>query len=315
MMARIVVALGGNALQADPKDISAEGQLDSSRLTARAIVRLIREGHQVIVSHGNGPQVGQIIATYETASKVTGNPVMPLPECGSMSQGYIGYHLQQAIGDEMRKSGLNKSIATVITQVVVDKEDPAFLNPTKPIGSFFTKEDAEKLAKENGYIMKEDAGRGYRRVVPSPMPKKIVEDDIIRTLTKAGHVVISCGGGGVPVIEDEDGLKGVAAVIDKDLASEKLAELIDADILLILTAVEKVSINYKRPNQKDLDHMSVEEAEKYINEGQFTPGSMLPKVQAAVIFAKSRSYRKAIITSLEKAEEAMEGKTGTVITV
>lgn len=314
-MARIVVALGGNALQADPKNISAEGQLESARLTAKAIVRLIKEGHQVIVSHGNGPQVGQIISTYETAAKINGSPVMPLPECGGMSQGYIGYHLQQAIGDEMRRNRLNKYVATVITQVVVDRDDPAFSNPTKPIGSFFTKEEAEKLAKENGYIMKEDAGRGYRRVVPSPMPQKIVEDDIIRTLSKAGHVVISCGGGGVPVIEEDGGLKGVAAVIDKDLASEKLAELIDADILLILTAVEKVSVNYKKPDQRDLDQMSVEEAEIYIEEGQFAPGSMLPKVQAAVMFAKSRSYRKAIITSLEKAEDAMEGKTGTVITM
>ncbi len=314
-MARIVVALGGNALQADPKDISAQGQYDSARLTAHTIVKLIKQGHQVIIAHGNGPQVGQIISTYETAARSDGNPVMPLPECGSMSQGYIGYHLQQAIGDEMAKNGIDKSIATVVTQVVVDGSDPAFKNPTKPIGSFYSKEEAEGLVRDYGYVMKEDAGRGYRRVVPSPMPKKIVEDDIIRTLIQAGHVVISCGGGGVPVIQDEDGLKGVAAVIDKDLASEKLAELVDSDILMILTTVEKVSINYKKPNQRDLDSMTVPECERYIGEGQFAPGSMLPKVQAAMMFAKSRPGRRVIITSLERAEDAIEGRTGTVITM
>ncbi|TZE82922.1 carbamate kinase [Calorimonas adulescens] len=314
-MSRIVVALGGNALQSNPKDVSAESQLASCRLTAKAIVSLVKEGHEVIVAHGNGPQVGQIVSTYETASKTAGGYVMPLPECGSMSQGYIGYHLQQSIGDALRKEGINRSVATVITQVVVDRDDPAFQNPSKPIGSFFTKEEAYKLvAMENGYVMKEDAGRGYRRVVPSPMPKRIVEENIVRTLAEAGHIVISCGGGGVPVIEDEDGLKGVAAVIDKDLASEKLAEIMDADVLLILTAVEKVAINYNRPGQKDLDTLTAEEAEGYMREGHFAPGSMLPKVQAAVMFARSGPGRKAIITSLEKAEDAIQGKTGTVVT-
>jgi carbamate kinase len=314
-MSRIVVALGGNALQADPKDVSAMGQYNCTRLTARPIVKLMMQGHQVIVTHGNGPQVGQILSIYEAAAKSGEFDAMPLPECGSMSQGYIGYHLQQAISDEMARNGVNKSVATVITQVVVDMDDPAFKNPSKPIGSFYTEEQARRLAAERGYVMKEDAGRGYRRMVPSPRPLRIVEDAIIRTLIEAGHVVISCGGGGVPVVQEKGGLKGVAAVIDKDLATEKLAELVDADVLMTLTTVEKVSINYKKPGQRDLDFMTVSECGEFIGEGQFAPGSMLPKIQAAVKFAKSRPGRRVIITSLGKAEEAMEGRAGTLITL
>lgn len=315
-MARIVVALGGNALQANPKDISAEAQLQTAHHTAKAIVDLIEDGHEVIIAHGNGPQVGQIVATYEMANSVNeNNPIMPFPECGAMSQGYIGYHLQQAIREEMVRRNINKSIAAIVTQVVVDKNDPGFKNPTKPVGSFFTEEQAKKLMAEKGYVMKEDAGRGWRRVVPSPMPIDVVEKEIVKTLVEAGHVVITVGGGGVPVVQKEDGsLEGVAAVIDKDLASEKIAEILDADELIILTAVEKVAINFNKPDQRDLDTMTVEEAKKYMEEGHFAPGSMLPKVKAAVMFAESKEGRKAVITSLEKAREALKGLTGTVVT-
>lgn len=316
-MARIVVALGGNALQANPKDISAEAQLETCHATSKAIVDLIEDGHEVIIAHGNGPQVGQIIATYEAANSIDETkPIMPFPECGAMSQGYIGYHLQQAIRQEMKNRGINKQVAAIVTQVIVDKNDPGFKNPTKPVGSFFTQEQAKKLIEEKGYVMKEDAGRGWRRVVASPMPKAVVEEEIVRTLVEAGHIVITVGGGGVPVIEKEDGsLEGVPAVIDKDLASEKIAEILDADELVILTAVEQVAINFNKPNQKNLSSMTIEEAEMYMMEGHFAPGSMLPKVKAAVMFAQSKKGRKAIITSLEKARDALKGKTGTVITM
>jgi carbamate kinase len=314
-MSRIVIALGGNALQADPKDISAESQRLTAQNTAKPIVDLIEEGHQVIIAHGNGPQVGQIVATYEGAAQVNPNlPIMPFPECGAMSQGYIGYHLQQAIREEMVKRGIEKHIAAVVTQVVVDKNDPGFKNPTKPVGSFYSEEEAKKLMEEKGYIMKEDAGRGYRRVVASPEPIDVVEAPIVKTLVEAGHIVITVGGGGVPVIDEGNGvLKGVPAVIDKDLASEKIAEILDADYLIILTAVEKVAINFNTPEQKELDQMTIEEALKYIDEGHFAPGSMLPKVKAAIKFAGSKPGRKTLITSLEKAKEGIEGKTGTMI--
>jgi carbamate kinase len=315
-MARIVIALGGNALQANPKDTSSEAQLDTCHDTAKAIVDLIEDGHEVIIAHGNGPQVGQIVATYEgMAAADPSKPVMPFPECGAMSQGYIGYHLQQAIREEMRKRDLNKSVAAIVTQVVVDIGDSGFKNPTKPVGSFFTEEQARKLMVEKGYVMKEDAGRGWRRVVASPMPITIVEEPIIKTLVDAGHVVITVGGGGVPVIQRQDGsLEGVAAVIDKDLASEKIAELLDADEFVILTGVEQVAINFNKPDQKNLAALTVEEAQRYSEEGHFAPGSMLPKVKAAVMFANSKQGRKSVITSLEKAREALVGKTGTVIT-
>jgi carbamate kinase len=315
-MARVVIALGGNALQANPKDTSAEVQLETCHETAKAIVDLIEDGHEVIIAHGNGPQVGQIVATYEGAAAAdTSKPVMPFPECGAMSQGYIGYHLQQAIREEMRQRDITKSIAAIVTQVVVDKNDPGFKNPTKPVGSFFTEDQAQKLMDEKGYVMKEDAGRGWRRVVASPMPIAVVEEPIVKTLVDAGHVVITVGGGGVPVIQKEDGsLEGVPAVIDKDLASERIAELLDADELVILTAVEQVAINFNKPDQKNLATLTVEEAQKYCEEGHFAPGSMLPKVKAAMMFANSKQGRKAIITSLEKAREALVGKTGTIIT-
>ncbi|GAA0117374.1 carbamate kinase [Clostridium senegalense] len=314
-MARIVIALGGNALQANPKDTTAEAQLVTAKETSQAIVDLIQEGHEVIVAHGNGPQVGQIVATYELAASVNeNNPIMPFPECGAMSQGYIGYHLQQAIREELKNRGSNKEVATVITQVIVDKNDEGFKNPTKPVGSFFTEEQAKKLMEDKGYTMKEDSNRGWRRVVPSPMPVSVVEEPIIKTLVDAGHVVITVGGGGIPVIDKGNGqLEGVPAVIDKDFASCKIAQLLNADTFIVLTAVEQVAINFGKPEQKNLSKLTLNEAEKYIQEGHFAPGSMLPKVKAAMGFVESKEGRTAIITSLEKAKEAINGLTGTTI--
>ena len=295
-MARIVIALGGNALQANPKDTTAEAQLVTARETSEAIVDLIEEGHEVIVAHGNGPQVGQLVATYEAATLVhENNPIMPFPECGAMSQGYIGYHLQQSIRAEMRKRGINKQVATVVTQVIVDQNDPGFKNPTKPVGSFFTQEQAKKLMTEKGYIMKEDSNRGWRRVVASPLPIDIVEEPIIKTLVEAGHVVITVGGGGIPVIDSGNGnLEGVPAVIDKDFASGKIAELLNADALVVLTAVEQVAINFGKPNQKNLSRITVEEAKTYIEEGHFAPGSMLPKIRAALTFVEAKKVEKQL---------------------
>lgn len=314
-MSKIVVALGGNALQKDSKDVSSQSQLNSCQNTAKAIVNLIENNNEVIVVHGNGPQVGQIVSTYEGMNAIDkSNSVMPFPECGAMSQGYIGYHLQQSIKQELKKRGINKQVASIVTQVVVDKNDPAFDNPTKPVGSFFNEDEAKKIMDEKDYIMKEDSGRGWRRVVPSPKPKAVVEEKIVRTIINAGHIVITAGGGGVPVIEKENGeIEGISAVVDKDFAAEKIAEIIDADEFLILTAVEKVAINFNKPNREDLSFMTIKEAEKYIKEGHFAPGSMLPKVKAGVKFANSLNGRKTIITALDKVEEALKGKTGTVI--
>lgn len=311
---RIVLALGGNALQADHKDTSAEAQLKTSRETAKSIVNLIEAGHEVILAHGNGPQVGQIVATYEGASQQKeGFPLMPFPECGAMSQGYIGYHLQQAIREELRSRGIEKCVAAIVTQVVVDGKDEAFLNPTKPVGSFYTEAEAKILMEEKGYTMKEDAGRGWRRVVPSPIPIDVVEAPAVKSMVDAGHVVITVGGGGVPVVEQDGKLQGIAAVIDKDFASEKVAEILDADYLIILTAVEKAAINFNTPQQIELGEVTVSQMKQYIDEGHFAPGSMLPKIKAAVKFVESKPGRKALITSLEKAMEGVSGKTGTII--
>ena len=278
-MSRIVVALGGNALQENPKDTSASAQLITCSKTAKAIVDLIEGGNEVVIAHGNGPQVGQIVSTYEASSRVNGCPIMPFAECGAMSQGYIGYHLQQTIRAEMISRGISKDIVTIITQVIVDKNDPAFKNPTKPVGSFYTEEEAKELITKKGYTMKEDSGRGWRRVVPSPMPKAIVEEKVVKKLLESGFIVITVGGGGIPVIEKKDGsLEGIAAVIDKDLATEKIAELIDADEILILTSVDQIAINFNKPNQKSLTAVTVKEAQNYIIEAHFAPGSILPKV-------------------------------------
>ncbi|HSH36576.1 carbamate kinase [Schnuerera sp.] len=311
MANRIVVALGGNALQENPKDISAKAQLKTAKKTARSIVDLIEEGHEVVIVHGNGPQVGQIVSVYEKALDI---PNMPFPECGAMSQGYIGYHLQQTIREEMIKRGIYKEITAMITQVVVSNNDSAFTKPSKPVGSFFTEEEAIKLEKLYGYTMKEDAGRGWRRVVPSPEPIDIVESQTLKVLVDSNFVVITAGGGGIPVVKRNDGnLEGVSAVIDKDFAAELVGEIIDADMLIILTAVEKVCIDFNKSTEKGLDMITIEEAERYIEEGQFAPGSMLPKVKAAVKFVKSKKGRKAIITSLDKAKECIIGEIGTKI--
>lgn len=308
-MGKIVVALGGNALGNNPKE-----QLEAVSHTAKPIVDLIQDGHTIIIAHGNGPQVGMINLAFDTAYKNSSNiPNMPFPECGSMSQGYIGYHLQNAIIEELKVRKINKDVVTIITQVIVDKNDKAFDNPTKPIGSFYSKEEAEKLSKNTGDIFKEDAGRGYRRVIASPLPVDVVEKNTIKTLMDNGTIVITVGGGGIPVYVDGDKLIGIAAVIDKDFASAKIAEILDADYLIILTAVEKVAINFGKSNEKWLSSMSIEEAKNYIEEGHFAPGSMLPKVKAAMMFAESKSGRKALITSLEKAADGIAGKTGTVI--
>lgn len=307
-MKKIVIALGGNALGSTPAE-----QLELVRQTAKPIVDLIQEGNQVVIAHGNGPQVGMINLGMSTAAEAGAiKSDMPFPECGAMSQGYIGYHLQNSIGNELAARGLAKDVATVITQVLVDEADPAFQKPTKPIGAFYDKAAAEKIAAEKGYTMVEDAGRGYRQVVPSPKPVDVVEKNVIQSLIDAGHVVIAAGGGGIPVIRKDGRLLGTPAVIDKDFASAKLAELIDADMLVILTAVDRVAINWGKPEQKALGEMSVAEAERYCGEGHFAPGSMLPKVQAAISFAKAGGT--AIIASLENAAAALRGESGTHIT-
>ena len=303
-MKKIVIALGGNALGSTPAE-----QLELVRQTAKPIVDLIQEGNQVVIAHGNGPQVGMINLGMSTAAEAGAiKSDMPFPECGAMSQGYIGYHLQNSIGNELAARGLAKDVATVITQVLVDEADPAFQKPTKPIGAFYDKAAAEKIAAEKGYTMVEDAGRGYRQVVPSPKPIDVVEKNMIQSLIDTGHVVIAAGGGGIPVIRKDGRLLGTPAVIDKDFASAKLAELIDADMLVILTAVDRVG----KPEQKALGEMSVAEAERYCGEGHFAPGSMLPKVQAAISFAKAGGT--AIIASLENAAAALRGESGTHIT-
>ena len=310
MSKKIVIALGGNAFGDTPKE-----QLEAVKKTAGPIVDLIEEGNQVILTHGNGPQVGMINTALGKAAEIDDKiPDINFPECGAMSQGYIGFHLQSAVREELRNRNMGKSVASIITQVIVDKNDKAFENPTKPVGIFYTKEEAEKIEKEKGYIMAEDSGRGYRRVVPSPMPEKIVEAEIIKDLVEKEHVVITVGGGGIPVIENGNQLQGIPAVIDKDFASERLAELLEADYLIILTGVEKVAVNFGKPDQKWLDEISVSEAEQYIKEGHFAPGSMLPKVEAAIKFIKSNPDKKALITSLEKAKDGINGLTGTVIT-
>ena len=308
-MSRIVIALGGNALGKTPGE-----QLSLLSNVAKIIVELIKDGNEIVLTHGNGPQVGQIALAMEYASNGEAEtPSMPFPECGSMSQGYIGYHMQQSILNELDRQGVKKECVSLITQVLVDSNDSAFQNPTKPIGMFYSKEKAMEIEKEKGYVFTEDAGRGYRRVVSSPIPKKIIEKDSITSLLDNGTIVIAVGGGGIPVINSGNGLKGVEAVIDKDRSGALLAREINADTFLILTAVDKVCLNYNTDNEIMLDSLTKEEAEKYIEEGQFAKGSMLPKVEACLDFIGESTSRKAIISSLSKAKEAIDGKTGTVI--
>ena len=310
-MSKIVIALGGNALGKNPDE-----QLTLLKKVAEIIVNLVKEGNKIVLTHGNGPQVGQILLAMDySANSEVHTPSMPFPECGSMSQGYIGYQLQQCIQDELERQQIKKDCATLITQVLVDPKDAAFQNPTKPIGMFYTKEEAEEIEKEKGYTFVEDSGRGYRRVVPSPIPIDIIEKNVIRQLIDNDNIVIAVGGGGIPVIKTDriELLEGVEAVIDKDRSAALLAREIDADVLLILTAVDKVYINYNTPEQTALDCLTVEEATEYINSGHFAKGSMLPKVEACIEFVKGVEGKKSIIGSLEKASDAINGKSGTII--
>ncbi len=303
--------MGGNALQEPQMPATAEAQLEVVKRTSEIIAEIkCIFGYELAIAHGNGPQVGRLLLATETASGVT--PAMPLNVCIAMTQGYIGYHIQKGLTYALAKRNRILPVVTLITQVVVDPSDPAFLNPTKPIGPFYSEEEANRLMQEKNFTMREDAGRGWRRVVASPMPKRIVEIHSIKELWDS-TIVVTVGGGGIPVVEKEDGsLEGIAAVIDKDLAAERLAEEVGADILLILTEVEKVSLNYHRPQQRELDRLTVGECERYIAEGHFAPGSMLPKIQAGMMFAKI-SGKQAIITSLDKAVAALKGETGTLI--
>ena len=313
MAEKIVIALGGNALQSGKDEPTAEAQLKVVRKTCEYIAEISGMGYEIGIVHGNGPQVGRILLASETAKDVT--PPMPFDVCGAESQGYIGYHIQQALRYALNLRNRNLPVVTLVTQVVVDPKDPAFQNPTTPIGPFYhDEEEVKKLQEEKGYTMKEDAGRGWRRVVASPKPQRIVNIESIRTLWPT-TITISVGGGGIPVIENPDGtLEGVAAVIDKDFGAELLAEQVKADKLLILTEVEKVAINFNKPDQQDLDKLSLKDAAKYIEEGQFAPGSMLPKVEAAMKFVRAFPNKEAIITSLDKAVDALDGKTGTHFT-
>ncbi len=307
-----VVAVGGNSLIKDAKHQSVEDQYNAVCETSSHIANMIELGYDVVITHGNGPQVGFILLRSDKAIDAL-HPV-PLDSCGADTQGAIGYQFQMALTNEFKKRGINKKSATVVTQVVVDKDDPSFKNPSKPIGSFYSKEVAMERKEKEGWDIVEDAGRGWRRVVASPIPVEIIEQDAIETLIKAGFVVIGVGGGGIPVIKDENGnLKGTAAVIDKDHASALLASNIKADIFMISTAVEKACLNFGKPDQKDIDHATLEDIKKYIQEGHFKPGSMLPKMKAVVSFLE-KGGEKAIITCPEKIKDAILGKTGTHIT-
>ena len=303
-MAKYVVSLGGNALGNNPTE-----QKQALIRVASAISDLLVSNNQVAIVHGNGPQVGMINLAFETSKET---PNMPFPECGAMSEGYIGYHIQNALYNCFKDKNIKSPVSTIVTQVLVDENDPLFKNPSKPIGSFYSKEEAEQISKEKGYIMKEDAGRGYRRVVPSPLPIDIIEKDSIKALLDNGQVVICAGGGGIPVINKNNKLEGVAAVIDKDYASAKLAELIDADYLVILTAVNNVCLNYKQENEIVLKDVKKGDLARYLEEGHFAKGIMYPKVQAVLNFLKDNN-KVAVIASLDNATEAFKLKAGTII--
>lgn len=312
MASKIVIALGGNALQSGNGPATAEAQLEVVRKTCEHIAQISDMGYELAIVHGNGPQVGRILLASETAREVT--PAMPFDVCGAMSQGYIGYHLQQGLKHALNLRNRDIPVVTVATQVIVEENDPAFDDPTKPIGPFYTESEARDIVKEKGYIMKEDSGRGWRRVVASPAPRRIVEIDAVRHLWDSS-IVITCGGGGIPVVEKPDGtIEGTEAVIDKDFAAELLAEQVDADVLMILTEVERVSLNFNTPEQRDLSALNLADAARYCEEGHFAAGSMLPKVQAAMKFVRANPSKHAVITSLDKAIEALNGESGTVIT-
>ncbi|MFD3445317.1 carbamate kinase [Microbacteriaceae bacterium 4G12] len=309
---KVVIALGGNAIQTG--DASAEAQQAALEKTAAQLATLIENEIDIIITHGNGPQVGNILL-QQKAANCEKNPAMPLDTCGAMSEGMIGYWFQNAIDKQLIARKIEKDVCTIVTRVVVDPSDKAFSNPTKPIGPFYTEEEAQALMAESDNIFKEDAGRGWRRVVPSPAPVDIRESEIINSLVQGGHIVIAVGGGGIPVMETKDGFQGVEAVIDKDFAAQKLAELVDADTLIVLTAVDNVYVDFNKPTQKKLENVTVSELQDYIESKQFAAGSMLPKVEAAIQFAESKQGRKTIITSLEKALDAIQGKAGTVVSL
>ncbi|WP_203637199.1 carbamate kinase [Levilactobacillus wangkuiensis] len=308
---KIVVALGGNAILS--KDASSEAQQAALRTTAKYLVKFVEQGDDLIISHGNGPQVGNLLL-QQAAGSTEKNPAMPLDTAVAMTQGSIGYWMQNALDEELAAAGITKDVATVVTQVEVDPKDGAFTSPTKPIGPFYNQAEAEKLQKEHPeYTYVEDAGRGYRRVVPSPKPIGVNEYRVVDTLVGAGVIPISVGGGGVPVVREGNRLVGREAVIDKDFASEKLAELVHADLLIILTAVDNIYVNFNKPDQKKLEHVSIQELEDYEKDNQFAKGSMLPKVQAAVDFVKNSSHGQAVVTSLENIGEFLENGQGTII--
>ncbi|BAK93454.1 carbamate kinase [Tetragenococcus halophilus subsp. halophilus] len=308
-MAKIVIALGGNALGKSPEE-----QLNLVKNTAKSLAGAISQGHKITISHGNGPQVGAINLGMNYANEHNQGPAFPFPECGAMSQGYIGYHLQQSLQNELNRQNITQDVVTLITQVEVEADDPAFKNPTKPIGTFYSKKQAEKIEKEKNYIFKEDAGRGYRQVIASPMPKNIIEIDSVNRLINNNNVVIAGGGGGIPVLKSEGGnIKGVSAVIDKDRSSALLADNIVADKLIILTAVEYVYMNYGKSDQEALQEIDSKQAKDLIQEKQFATGSMLPKIEACLDFVTQGKDREAIITSLENLDDALAGKTGTII--
>ncbi|WP_196593913.1 carbamate kinase [Pectinatus sottacetonis] len=309
---RAIIALGGNALQAEGVPATAECQLKTIKNTAVYLADMIENDIQIVIVHGNGPQVGRIVVQNEYAKSLT--PPMPFDICGAMSQGMIGYHIQQALGEELHKRHIDKHVVTVITQTIVDENDKGFQHPTKPIGPYYSEAEAQKLHVEKGYSIMEDSGRGYRRIVASPVPQKIIEIDTIRKLVDNGEIVISAGGGGIPVVKQSDeSLRGVTAVIDKDLAAAELADALSADQFIILTAVDNVAINFGKADQQALKRLTLKEAERYINEGQFGTGSMLPKIQAAMNFVGANPEKRAIVASLKNAKDALRGKSGTII--
>ena len=308
---KVVVALGGNAILST--DASAKAQQDALMETAKYLVKFIEQGDELIISHGNGPQVGNLLIQQQAADSEK-TPAMPLDTCVAMTEGSIGYWLQNAMGEVLKEKGIDKDVVSLVTQVIVDENDPSFKNPSKPVGPFYTEEEAnEQMKADSSVTFKEDAGRGWRKVVASPKPISIKEARVIQTLVEQGVITISVGGGGIPVVETATGLEGKEAVIDKDFASEKLAEIIEADLLIVLTGVDNVYVNYQKPDQKTLETVGVSEMKQYIAENQFAPGSMLPKVEAAIAFVEARPTGKAIITSLENIENLLASEEGTII--
>ena len=308
---KVVVALGGNAILST--DASAKAQQEALMETAKYLVKFIEQGDELIISHGNGPQVGNLLIQQQAADSEK-TPAMPLDTCVAMTEGSIGYWLQNAMGEVLKEKGIDKDVVSLVTQVIVDENDPSFKNPSKPVGPFYTEEEAnEQMKVDSTVTFKEDAGRGWRKVVASPKPISIKEARVIETLVEQGVITVSVGGGGIPVVETATGLEGREAVIDKDFASEKLAEIIDADLLIVLTGVDNVYVNYQKPDQKKLETVSVSEMKQYIDENQFAPGSMLPKVEAAIAFVEAKPKAKAIITSLENIENLLASEEGTII--